>query len=53
MRIVIDRVGEIGADLEIEMMIGIIVAEVAREIIEAGEMIPATGPADGRTILLT
>lgn len=53
MRIAIDRAGGIGVDPEIEMMTGIIVGEVARENIEAGEMIPATGLGGGRTILLT
>lgn len=38
---------------ETETMTAITVGEVAREITEAGEMIPATGPEDGQTILLT
>jgi hypothetical protein len=43
----------IAAGPEIEMMIAITVAEVAIEIIEAGEMTPATGFGDGQMILLT
>lgn len=52
-RIVTGRAGEIGVDPEIGTMIGIIDEEVARENIEAGEMIPATGSGDGQMILLT
>ena len=52
-----DRVGESGlatdVGLEIGAMIVITAGEVAREIIEAGEMIPATGLEDGQMILLT
>lgn len=57
MKIAIDQAGEIGlaidVDQEIEVMTGIIAEKVAREIIEAGEMIPATGPGGEQTILLT
>ena len=52
-----DRVEESGlatdVGLEIAEMIVITAGEVAREIIEAGEMIPATGLEDGQMILLT
>jgi hypothetical protein len=57
MKIAIDQAGEIvlaiDVDQEIEVMTGIIAEKVAREIIEAGEMIPATGPGGEQTILLT
>lgn len=38
---------------ETKTMTAITVGEVARKITEAGEMIPAIGPEDGQTILLT
>lgn len=53
MRTNTEQTGGIGADPEIERMIGTTAEEVATESIEAGEMIPATGPEDGETILLT
>lgn len=57
MKIRIDQVDgivpAIDVGREIEMMIGITVAEVAIETFEAGEMIPATGLGDGQMILLT
>lgn len=49
----IDPVGEIGGDPERETMTGTTAGGVAIEIIEAGEMTPATGLEGGQTILLT
>jgi hypothetical protein len=57
MKIAIDQAGGIvlANDVvqEIEAMTGITAGKVAKEIIEAGEMIPATGLGGEQTILLT
>lgn len=57
MKIAIGQAGgivlAIDADQGIEAMTGIIAGKVAKEIIEAGEMTPATGLGGEQTILLT
>jgi hypothetical protein len=57
MRIAIDQAGgtvpAIDVDREIEAMTGITAGRVVKEIIEAGEMTPATGLGGEQTILLT